>query len=159
MQGCVVRSLQQFSSASPRDAAAVLAEPRRQVAAERGNPGAVVTVDETGFPARVGEVVAALPAPAWRRVASAEGSQGPMVWDYAELTVWVSGEGLPSGPDRLLVRRSIGQEPELKYHRANTPAAVPLAEPAGVRSERWGIEQDFRSAKGRAGWTSTRRGG
>ena len=42
-----------------------------------------------------------------------------MVCDYAELAVWFSEEGLPSGPERLLVRRSIGQEPEVKLHRTN----------------------------------------
>ena len=305
VDGCVVRSLQQFISASPWDAAAVLAELRRQVAAEWADPEAVLTVDETGFPKkgtksagvkrqysgtlgrtdncqvgvflgyhaaeghalmdrrlflpaewaadpprraeagvpgavvfrtkpelalemvadaaaagltfrwvagdglygdsptfcrgvralgkwyvldssadarvwrtepelvppgrkptrgrpttnasvttkpeRVDEVVAGLPASAWRRVAVAEGSQGPIVCDYAEVAAWFSEEGLPGGPERLLVRRSIGQQPELKYHRTNAPPEVPLAALAGVRSKRWSIEQDFQNAKGECG--------
>ena len=305
IDGCVVRSLQQFLSASPWDAAAVLAEVRRQVAAEWADPAAVLTVDETGFPkkgvksvgvkrqysgtlgrtdncqvgvfmgyhaakghalldrrlflpaewaadaprrtaagvpeavvfrtkpelalamvadaaaaglpfrwvagdgvygdsptfcrgvravgkwyvldssadarvwtaepvvappgrksaqgpattaarvgtkpARVDEVAAGLPASAWRRVTVAEGSQGPLIYDYAEVAVWFSEEGLPSGPERLLVRRSIGQEPEVKYHRTNAPAGVPVPELAGVRSKRWSIEQDFQNAKGECG--------
>ena len=82
-------------------------------------------------PVRVDEVVAGLPAAAWRRVTVAEGSQGPLVYEYAEVRVWFSEEGLPSGPERLLVRRSLGQEPEVKYHRTNAPAEVPLATVAG----------------------------
>jgi hypothetical protein len=70
----------------------------------------------------------------------AEGSQGPLVYEYAEVRVWFSEEGLPSGPERLLVRRSLGQVPEVKYHRTNAPAAVGLAAVAGVRSKRWSIE-------------------
>ncbi len=305
VDGCVVRSLQQFISASPRDAAAVLDELRRQVTTEWGDPDAVLTVDETGFPkkgvksagvkrqysgtlgrtencqvgvflgyhaakghalpdrrlflpaewaadaprraeagvpeavvfrtkpelalamaadaaaaglpfrwvagdgvygdsptfcrgvralgrwyvldssadarvwtaepelvppgrkpargrpttvtrvktkpARVDEVVAGLPASAWRQVAVAEGSQGPLVCDYAELAVWFIEEGLPGVPERLLVRRSIGQEAELKYHRTNAPASVPLPVLAAVRSKRWSIEQDFQNAKGECG--------
>src|SRR5215210_3633397 len=50
IDGCVVRSLQQFITSAPWDADAVLAEVRRQVAGEWADAGAVLTVDETGFP-------------------------------------------------------------------------------------------------------------
>jgi SRSO17 transposase len=102
-------------------------------------------------PERVADVAAALPAGAWRRVTVAEGSQGPRVFDYAELAVWFSEDGLPSGPERLLVRRSLGQEPELKYHRSNAPSSVPLRTLAEVRAKRWSIEQDFANGKGECG--------
>lgn len=49
VDGCVVRSLQQFIATAPWDTAAVLAAVRNQVAAEWGDPDAVLTVDETGF--------------------------------------------------------------------------------------------------------------
>lgn len=102
-------------------------------------------------PARVDEVAAGLPASAWRRVTVAEGSQGPLVYEYAEVKAWFSEGGLPSGPERLLVRRSLGQEPEVKFHRTNAPTEVPLAKLAGTRSKRWSIEQDFQNAKGECG--------
>jgi SRSO17 transposase len=102
-------------------------------------------------PARVDEVAAGLPGSAWRRVTVAEGSQGPLIYEYAEVAVWFSEQRLPSGPERLLVRRSLGQEPEVKYHRTNAPADVPLATVAAIRSKRWSIEQDFQNAKGECG--------
>lgn len=102
-------------------------------------------------PERVADVVAALPAGAWRRRTVAEGSQGPRVFEYAELKVWFSEDGLPSGPERLLVRRSPGQEPELKYHRTNAPAEVRLQTLSEVRARRWSIEQDFENGKGECG--------
>jgi SRSO17 transposase len=105
----------------------------------------------TAKPVRVDEVAAGLPASAWRRVTVAEGSQGPLIYEYAEVRVWFSEEGRPSGSERLLVRRSLGQEPEVKYHRTNAPFAVGLAAVAGVRSKRWSIEQDFQNAKGECG--------
>ncbi len=81
----------------------------------------------------------------------AEGSQGPRVYEYAEVWVWFSEEGLPGPRERLLVRRSLGQEPELKYHRSNAPAEVPLLKLAQVRATRWTIEEDIKSGKGQCG--------
>jgi SRSO17 transposase len=102
-------------------------------------------------PGRADEVAAGLPASAWRRVTVAQGSQGPLVYEYAEVRVWFSEEGQPSGPERLLVRRSLGQEPELKYHRTNAPTEVTLGMLASIRSRRWTVEQDFQSGKGECG--------
>jgi len=100
---------------------------------------------------RVGEVAAALPAGAWRRLTAAEGSRGPRVYEYAEVRAWFSEAGLPGPRERLLVRRSLGQEPELKYHRSSAPAEVPLLKLAQVRATRWTIEEDIRSGKGECG--------
>jgi SRSO17 transposase len=100
---------------------------------------------------RVDEVVTALPADAWRRVTIAEGSQGPRVYEYAEVWVWFSEEGLPGPSERLLVRRSLGQEPELKYHRSNAPVEILLLKLAQVRGMRWTIEEDIQSGKGECG--------
>ena len=117
--------------------------------AKRGRPCTQPLV--VGAAKRVDEIVAALPAKAWRRVTVAEGSQGPRVYEYAEMWVWFSAEGLPGPKERLLVRRSIGQEPELKYHRSNAPAGVCLERLAQVRGTRWTIEEDIQSAKGECG--------
>jgi SRSO17 transposase len=102
-------------------------------------------------PERVDVVAARLPADAWRQVVVAQGSQGPRVYEYAALWVWFSEEGLPSGRERLLVRRSLGQEPELKYHRSNAPAEISLESLAAVRAQRWSIEQDIQAGKGECG--------
>ena len=102
-------------------------------------------------PRRVDEVVAALPEAAFRRVVVAEGSQGPRVYEYAEVWVWFSEERRPGPRERLLVRRSLGQEPELKYHRSNAPTEQSLTKLAQVRACRWTIEEDIESAKGECG--------
>ena len=100
---------------------------------------------------RVDEVVATLPVEAFRRVVVAEGSQGPLCYEYAEVWVWFSEEGQPGPRERLLVRRSLGQNPEVKYHRSNAPAEQPLKKLAQVRATRWTIEENFESAKGECG--------
>jgi SRSO17 transposase len=100
---------------------------------------------------RVDQIVAALPAGAWRRIVIGEGSQGPRLYEYAEVPVWFCEDELPGPAERLLVRRSLGQSAELKYHRANAPAVIPLEKLAQVRGTRWTIEEDIQSGKGECG--------
>jgi SRSO17 transposase len=103
-------------------------------------------------PIPVAEAIRRVPAEAWKRVTVAEGSQGPRVYDYAELLVWFSEEGIPTPTfERLLVRRSLGQEPEVKFQRSNAPLQVKRARLAQVAGSRWTIEQDFQAAKGECG--------
>jgi SRSO17 transposase len=123
--------------------------PERRPRPKRGRPCTQPLV--VGGAKRVDEVVASLPATAWHRLMVAEGSRGPRVYEYAEVWAWFSEEGIPGPRERLLVRRSLGQEPELKYHRSNAPAEVPLLKLAQVRATRWTIEEDIRSAKGECG--------
>jgi SRSO17 transposase len=123
--------------------------PEQRPKPSRGRPHARPLV--LGTSQQVVDVIAALPSDAWRRITVAEGSQGPRVYEYAEMWVWFSEEGLPGPRERLLVRRSLGQEPELKYHRSNAPADVPLKKVSEVRATRWTIEEDIQSAKGECG--------
>jgi SRSO17 transposase len=103
-------------------------------------------------PITVVQAAAAVPDSAWKRVTVAEGSQGPRVYEYTELVVWFSEEGYPAvEAERLLIRRSIGQEPEVKYQRSNAARSVPLDRLAAVGGSRWTIEQDFQAAKGGCG--------
>jgi SRSO17 transposase len=58
---------------------------------------------------------------------------------------------MPGPRERLLVRRSLGQEPDLKYHRSNAPPEVPLIKVLQIRARQWTIEEDIQSAKGECG--------
>ena len=134
------------------DARVWLSEPTVIPAGTKGARGRATTQPKVATkPERVEEVVARLPATAWKRVVVAEGSQGPRIYEYACLWVWFSEEGLPSGRERLLVRRSLGQQAELKYHRSHAPVEVPLAKLACVRGGHWCVEQSFQAAKGECG--------
>jgi SRSO17 transposase len=134
------------------DARVWLTKPTVIPAGTKGARGRATTQPRVATkPERVDEVVARLPAKAWQRIVVAEGSQGPRIYEYACLWVWFSEEGLPSGPERLLVRRSLGQQAELKYHRSNASAEVPLEKLAGVRGGHWSVEQSFQAAKGECG--------
>jgi len=106
----------------------------------------------TKRPQPVPSLAQTLPESAWKRVVVAEGSQGPRMWEYAELKVWFSENRLPAAkPERLLIRRSLDQEPELKFQRCNAPERAPLAEAAAAGGCRWSIEQCFQTGKGECG--------
>jgi SRSO17 transposase len=137
---------------SSADARVWLTEPEVIPAGTKGPRGRTTTKPKPATkPERVDEVAARLPAKAWRRLVVAEGSQGPRIYDYAVLWVWFSEEGLPSGRERLLVRRSLGQKAEIKYHRSNAPAEIPLDKLAQVRGSHWSVEQSFEAGKGECG--------
>lgn len=103
-------------------------------------------------PRSVATVAAELPESAWKRIVVAEGSQGPRTYEYAELTVWFSEERLPAEQsERLLVRRSLDQQPLVKYQRSNAPPKIALAKLAAVGGCRWSVEQDFQCGKGECG--------
>jgi SRSO17 transposase len=134
------------------DARVWLTEPAVIPAGTKGPRGRATTQPHVATkPERVDEVAARLPTKAWRRLVVAEGSQGPRIYEYACLWVWFSEEGLPSGPERLLVRRSLSQQAEVKYHRSNAPAEIPLEKLAQVRGGHWSVEQSFEAAKGECG--------
>jgi len=151
MQG--VRALDKWYVAdTSADARVWLSEPEVVPAGSKGARGRATTQPRvTTKPERVDEVVARLPAKAWKRMVVAEGSQGPRWYEYACVWVWFSEEGLPSGRERLLVRRSLEQQSEVKYHRAHAPAEVPLQKLACVRGGHWSVEQSFEAAKGECG--------
>jgi SRSO17 transposase len=118
----------------------------------RGRPPTTPLV--VGERRRVDEIAAALPATAWRRVVVGEGSQGPRMYEYAEIAVWWCEDELPGPAERLLVRRPLGQlaaMKEWKYHRSNASAAVSLDQVAQVRGTRWTIEEDIQCGKGECG--------
>jgi len=103
-------------------------------------------------PISVAEAVAQLSATAFRRITVSEGSQGPIVYEYAEMKVWFSEEGCPTEEaERLLVRRTLNQDAELKYHRSNAPPKVTLQRLAEQRACRWTIEEDIKACKGQCG--------
>jgi SRSO17 transposase len=136
------------------DARVWIREPRRRPVGRVGRQGGRPTklpkaIDK---PVTVVEAAATLPASSWRRVTVADGSQGPRVYEYAELHVWFSEEGCPTlAPERLLVRRTLDQAADVKYQRSNAPANVPLARVAQVGGCRWTVEQDFQAGKGECG--------
>lgn len=97
-------------------------------------------------------LVAQIPASAWTRATIKEGSQGPLVCDFAFLRVAESRGGLP-GPDLwLVIRRNIANPAELKFYFSNASAEVPLTNLIRLSGLRWPVEIIFEEGKGELGF-------
>jgi SRSO17 transposase len=92
------------------------------------------------------EVATSLPPEAWSRQTITEGSQGPMVAEFAAYRVIAIRDALP-GPDVWLVLRRHLETGELKTYLCNAPADTPLATQVRMSGMRWPIETCFEDRK------------
>ena len=92
------------------------------------------------------EVAATVPAAAWARQTIKEGSQGPMVAEFATLRVIAVRDTLP-GPDVWVVLRRHSETGELKTYLCNAPGDTPLDTLVRMSGMRWPIETCFEDGK------------
>src|SRR6266853_285974 len=92
------------------------------------------------------EVAAVLPAEAWTRQTIKEGSQGPMVAEFATLRVVAVRDALP-GPDVWLVLRRHVETGELKTYLCNAPVDTAVETRVRMSGMRWPIETCFEDSK------------
>jgi SRSO17 transposase len=92
------------------------------------------------------EVAAVLPAEVWTRQTIKEGSQGPMVAEFATLRVVAVRDALP-GPDVWLVLRRHVETGELKTSLCNAPIEIALETHVRMSGMRWPIETCFEDSK------------
>jgi SRSO17 transposase len=99
------------------------------------------------------EVADELPASAWRPLRVREGALGPLVFEFAAVRVWGIRHRKPGPPSWLLIRRSLGPEPERKYYVSNADADTPLSTLALVACTRCRVEEFFEDCKSYLGMT------
>jgi SRSO17 transposase len=102
---------------------------------------------------RAEELIAELPARAWRGLSVGAGAHGPRDYDWARVPIrmaWAPGRG-----HWLLARRKItdpGQPPgEIAYYVCFGPRRTTLLDLAWIAGSRWRIEECFQQAKNEAG--------
>jgi SRSO17 transposase len=101
---------------------------------------------------RVDAWAAAQPASCWRKIRVGDGAKGPKVVRALEAWVQTKDEdGAPGPRERLVVIRTIDQEPRVWYTISNAPAEVSLEKVVVVHSRRHGIEELFQAGKGEVG--------
>ncbi len=91
-------------------------------------------------------LAAALTAADWSRHKIKEGSQGPMVADFAFLRVTAVRDKLP-GPEVWLILRRAVTTGELKAYLSNAPADTVRATLVRISGMRWPIETAFEDGK------------
>jgi SRSO17 transposase len=92
-------------------------------------------------------IAAALPAEAWHNLHVREGAVGPLVFAFARVRGWARRNKKPGGPLWLLVRRSLGTEPEIKYYLCHADSDTPLETLALVSSGRYRVEEWLEEGK------------
>lgn len=92
------------------------------------------------------ELTAALPPTAWQRYTIKEGSQGPLVAEFAFQRVVSVREGLP-GPEVWLVLRRSLSDGELKSFVSNAPPEIEPPRLVRISGMRWPIETCFEVGK------------
>jgi len=109
----------------------------------------------------VEEVAADLPADAWRPLNLREGSNGPLVFEFAVLRVWAMRHNRPGPPIWMVIRRSLDGK-EVWYYVSNAEAETPWQTLALVTGTRNRVEEYFQDGKTHLGmadyearaWTS-----
>jgi SRSO17 transposase len=79
-------------------------------------------------PVPVKGLVAQLPQAAWLQATIKEGSQGPLVCDFAVLRLVEARHNLPGPELWLVIRRNVADPTVIKFYFSNAPAHTPLAD-------------------------------
>jgi SRSO17 transposase len=98
-------------------------------------------------PKRVDRIAAAVPAGEWKSYMIKEGSKGPMVAEFAFRRVVEVRDGLPGHEVWLVLRRSLGEKPELKTYLCIAPADTPRSELVRIAGMRWPVETALEDGK------------
>jgi len=122
----------------------------------RGRPRKLPRLKVRNAPAcEVGNVLAHSPTGRrvpWTRYRVKDGEKGPMVWEAKCIPVWIKDEnGLPVGPYRLLMTRTVLKAEEVKFFLSNAPEGVPVETLLLVAFSRWRIERLFEDTKDELG--------
>lgn len=101
--------------------------------------------------ASVASVVRLIAGTAWHRIRVAVGTQGPRLYEFAFLRAKPKRAGKAAVDRWIMVRRSLDQQPEIKYYISNAPVDAAEETLAIIGSERWRVEGAIKEAKGQTG--------
>ncbi len=83
----------------------------------------------------------------WYKRKVSEGTKGPIEYEFSKRRVVLSKEGLPGKTVWLIIRRTIGVNPEYSYFISNAPLSSRLKTFVWLSGIRWAIEQCFEETK------------
>ncbi len=119
----------------------------------RGRPPTLLRLHPSSVrPVRVDALVRSIPHSAWLRAQIKEGSQGPLVCDFACLRMIEARAAMPANELWLVIRRNLLDPTQVKYYLCNSPADLPIAQLVRLSGQRWPIETLFEEGKGEVGF-------
>lgn len=83
----------------------------------------------------------------WYRRKVSEGTKGPIVYEFTRRRVVLAAAGLPKKTVWLLIRRTVGQDPQYSYFISNAMRSTRLRTLVWLSGLRWAIEQCFQETK------------
>lgn len=83
----------------------------------------------------------------WYRRKVSEGTKGPIEYEFTKRRVVLAHQGLPQKTVWLLIRRTMGDEPQYSYFISNAPISTRLEKFVWLSGLRWSIEQCFEETK------------
>jgi SRSO17 transposase len=83
----------------------------------------------------------------WYRRTVSEGTKGPIVYEFTRRRVILSAAGLPNKTVWLLIRRTLGDDPQYSYFISNASSSARLKTLVWLSGLRWAIEQCFEETK------------
>ena len=83
----------------------------------------------------------------WYRRQVSEGTKGPIVYEFTRRKVVLSSAGLPQKTAWLLIRRTLGNDPQYSYFISNASSSVGLKNLVWLSGLRWAIEQCLKRGK------------
>jgi SRSO17 transposase len=98
---------------------------------------------------RVDQMIAKVPAGAWKRRSCGDGAHGPRVYDWVAVPI-----RRDFGPDRrgwVLARRSVADPGEIAFYVCYGPRGTRLRELVRVAGARWAVEETFQTSKNEVG--------
>ena len=102
-------------------------------------------------PQRVAQLAAMLPAEAWPPTRSTEGRNGPLVAEFACQRGVAVRAGLPGADGGIVVRQTLGADPERQIDRRHAPAPTPVAPLDRMTGRRWPIATAHEEHQGGVG--------
>jgi len=110
-----------------------------------------VLADSAGKPISVEELGQNINDYFWYRREVSEGAKGPIIYEFTRRRITVAADGLPRKTVWLLIRRTIGNDPQYSYFISNASASTRLKTLVWLSGLRWAIEQCFEETKSELG--------
>ena len=106
-----------------------------------------VLADTDSKPIAIGELAKNINDYFWYRRQVSEGTKGPIVYEFTRRRVVLSAEGLPEKTVWLVIRRTIGDDPQYSFFVSNASGSTRLKTLLWLSGLRWAIEQCFEETK------------
>lgn len=104
-----------------------------------------------GKPVRVDKLVQHIRRGFWFKRTVSEGAKGPIVYEFTKREVILCQGNLPNRTVWLVIKRTLGDNPEYSYYVSNAPHSTQLKTFVWLSGMRWPIEQCFEEGNGEVG--------